>query len=52
MIQTTSLQITPENPSLISRIDEFKGTWRAFGTLASGRLLALRRLIQAGLWTE
>ena len=30
--------------SLISRIDEFKGAWRALGTLAPDRLSALRRV--------
>ena len=29
---------------LIARIDEFKGAWRAFGTLAPERLSALRRV--------
>lgn len=31
-------------PSLISEIDEFKGAWRALGTLAPERLSALRRV--------
>lgn len=30
--------------ALISKIDEFKGAWRALGTLAPERLLALRRV--------
>jgi hypothetical protein len=30
---------------VISQIDEFKGTWRALGTLAPDRLSALRRLM-------
>ena len=30
--------------SLVARIDEFKGTWRALGTLAPDRLSALRRV--------
>jgi hypothetical protein len=30
---------------VISQIDEFKGTWRALGTLAPHRLSALRRLM-------
>ena len=39
-----SIQITPEILTLIARIDEFKGAWRALGTLAPDRLLALRRV--------
>lgn len=44
MIKSNSLLITPEILSLISRIDEFKGAWRALGTLAPERLSALRRV--------
>ena len=44
MIRSDSLQITPEILSLIARIDEFKGAWRALGTLAPDRLSALRRV--------
>ena len=44
MLQTDTIQITPELLSLIARIDEFKGAWRAFGTLAPDRLSALRRV--------
>jgi Fic family protein len=44
MIITTSLQITPELLALIAEIDEFKGAWRALGTLAPERLSALRRV--------
>lgn len=44
MLRTDSLQITPEVLSLIARIDEFKGAWRALGTLAPDRLSALRRV--------
>ena len=44
MLRTDTLQITPEILSLIARIDEFKGAWRALGTLAPDRLLALRRV--------
>ena len=44
MIQSETIQITPEILSLIARIDEFKGAWRALGTLAPDRLLALRRV--------
>lgn len=44
MFRTDTLQITPEILSMIARIDEFKGAWRALGTLAPDRLLALRRV--------
>lgn len=44
MIRTDSLQITAEILTLISGIDEFKGAWRALGTLAPDRLSALRRV--------
>jgi Fic family protein len=44
MLHTNFLQITPEVLSLIARIDEFKGAWRALGTLAPDRLSALRRV--------
>ncbi len=44
MLRTESLQITPEVLRLIARIDEFKGAWRALGTLAPDRLSALRRV--------
>lgn len=43
-IKTDSLSITPEILSLISELDEFKGAWRALGTLAPERLSALRRV--------
>lgn len=44
MLRSDTLQITPEILSMIARIDEFKGAWRALGTLAPERLLALRRV--------
>ena len=44
MLRTDHLQITPEILNLIARIDEFKGAWRALGTLAPERLSALRRV--------
>lgn len=44
MLRLDSVQITPEILRLISRIDEFKGAWRALGTLAPERLSALRRV--------
>jgi hypothetical protein len=34
VLKTDILQITLEIRSLIARIDEFKGAWRALGTLA------------------
>lgn len=43
-IATDTLNITPEILDLISEIDEFKGAWRALGTLAPERLSALRRV--------
>lgn len=43
-IKTDSLSITPEILSLIAELDEFKGAWRALGTLAPERLSALRRV--------
>ena len=44
MIQTDTIQITPELLALISEVDEFKGAWRALGTLAPERLRALRHV--------
>jgi len=44
MLRTNTLQITPEILGLVARIDEFKGAWRALGTLAPERLSALRRV--------
>jgi Fic family protein len=44
MIRSDTILITPEILRLISRIDEFKGAWRALGTLAPDRLSALRRV--------
>ena len=44
MIRADTIQITPEILGLIARIDEFKGAWRALGTLAPDRLSALRRV--------
>lgn len=43
-IQADSLEITPEILSFIAEIDEFKGAWKALGTLAPERLSALRRV--------
>ena len=44
MLTIDTLQITPEFLTLIAEIGEFKGAWRAFGTLAPERLNALRRV--------
>ncbi len=44
MFSLETLQITPEVLSLIAGIDEFKGAWRALGTLAPERLRALRHV--------
>ena len=44
MIQSNSIQITPEILSLVAGIDEFKGAWRTMGTLAPDRLSALLRV--------
>ena len=44
MINISSLIITPKILARISEIDEFKGAWRALGTLAPERLLSLRRV--------
>lgn len=44
MIKINHLNITTDILSLISTIDEFKGAWRALGTLAPERLSALRRV--------
>jgi Fic family protein len=44
MPKTDTIQITLELLALLSEIDEFKGAWRALGTLAPERLNALRRM--------
>ncbi len=44
MINTDTLNITLELLGLIAGIDEFKGAWKALGTLAPERLSALRRI--------
>src|SRR3546814_12756671 len=43
-LKTDALSITPQILSLISGLDEFKGAWKALGTLAPERLSALRRV--------
>ena len=44
MLRADTIQITPEILSLVARLDEFKGAWRALGALAPDRLSALRRI--------
>ena len=44
MFRTDTFHISPEILRLIARIDEFKGAWRALGSLAPDRLTALRRV--------
>src|SRR5450432_4897624 len=44
MLATDTIQITADLLELLSDIDEFKGAWRALGTLAPKRLSALRRV--------
>lgn len=44
LLNTETIHITPELLALIAEIDEFKGAWRALGTLAPERLSALRRV--------
>ena len=44
MLRAETIQITPEILSVIARLDEFKGAWRALGALAPDRLSALRRV--------
>ncbi len=43
-IELNTIGITPEILNLIAEIDEFKGAWRALGTLAPERLAALRQV--------
>ncbi len=44
MINTDTLKISSEILNLITQIDEFKGAWRALGTLAPERLNALKHV--------
>lgn len=43
-LNVDTIKITPEILALIAEIDEFKGAWKALGTLAPERLSALRRV--------
>jgi len=44
MFALNTLDLTPEFLRLISEIDEFKGAWKALGTLAPERLSSLRQV--------
>lgn len=44
MLNTDTIQITPELLTIVAEVDEFKGAWRALGMLAPERLNALRRV--------
>ena len=44
IVNTDTIQITPELLALIAEIEEFRGAWHALGTLALERLNALRRV--------
>ncbi|ELR98409.1 Fic family protein [Gloeocapsa sp. PCC 73106] len=43
-MDTKNLIITPEILQIVAEIDEFKGSWKAFGTLAPERLAVLKRV--------
>jgi len=42
MVPTDAIQITADLLELLSEIDEFKGAWRALGTIAPARVRHLR----------
>jgi Fic family protein len=44
MLNTDTIHVTQELLALLSEIDEFKGAWRALGTIAPERLNALRHV--------
>jgi Fic family protein len=44
MLNIETIQVTQELLAFLSEIDEFKGAWRALGTIAPERLNALRRV--------
>jgi len=44
MLNTDTIQVSQELLALLSETDEFKGAWRALGTIAPERLNALRRV--------
>src|ERR1700681_3884003 len=43
-LDTNTVVIEPRMLDVIAELDEFKGAWRALGTLAPERLSALRRV--------
>jgi hypothetical protein len=49
-MKTDTLQITLELLNLLSEVDEFKGAWRALGTLAPERLNELRHGGGRSIW--
>ena len=44
MVNTDTITITTPLLALLSELDEFKGAWRALGTIAPERLSALKRI--------
>jgi Fic family protein len=44
MVNIDTIQITTPLLALLSELDEFKGAWRALGTIAPERLSALKRI--------
>lgn len=44
LLNTSTLEISPEFLGIIAEIDEFKGAWKAVGRLAPDRLTSLRRV--------
>lgn len=44
VINTTTLAVTPDLLELLAEIEEFRGAWRALGTLAPERLTTLQRV--------
>src|SRR6202161_833295 len=44
MLAIDNIQISADLLELLSEIDEFKGAWRALGTIAPDRLNALKRV--------
>ena len=44
MIDTTTIEITPEILVMVAEIEEFKGAWQAIGRISPERLSALRRV--------
>ena len=44
MINTDTIQVTPELLAILSELDEFKGAWQALQTIQPDKLRALRRV--------